>query len=487
MRQRFMSAFLGMDGDSGQLGEVRESMLRRASPVLMLISGATAPNGEICLVASHRARPSTGLVKMEPCKAALRSGEGRELWQLDPGGHLRSFSAGLCIAVSRDNSENNGLVLAPCSSDDPSIEHLIWEPTADNQLKISSQTSSQSNAMCLIVPSPGPETAQSARNLALKQPVSASSSSPSHDAARAVDGREASYWASAEVDEHGASVTGGSEAFTVQVPRSNLESVDIDWELPPRAFDLEIKDGLDWHIIKSVEDNPMHSKTSHIQLDGQPADGIRLRLHVPDAVNGVMGGRFYFGIRRIQANVAPDWSQPMLQRCADAAESPIAGDKWFLDQVSQFDPANAILARDGAHHVSKGVQPDPSWVPLQESTRQVLEQPGVHPQARLASAFLLSVGDTASGSPLEDLRPLTRWRQQHRRTMDGLLCSAAGVKSRMVFTGCTNTASPEGVMGRPWCYIEPTLRSVLPSGRRRWGYCAPISDFDQLREYFQTQ
>merc|ERR1719188_1092394 len=77
----------------------------------------------------------------------------------------------------------------------------------------------------------------------------------------------------------------------------------------------------------------------------------------------------------------------------------------------------------------------------------------------------------------EQLEPLTKFRQQHRRTVDGRLCAAAFVQHRQVYTGCTDAPAPNSVSGRPWCYVEPQLGV----GDSAWGYCAPVVDYGALR------
>jgi hypothetical protein len=58
------------------------------------------------------------------------------------------------------------------------------------------------------------------------------------------------------------------------------------------------------------------------------------------------------------------------------------------------------------------------------------------------------------GYSREQLQPLTNFRQQHRRTIDGRLCAAAFVQNRKSYTGCTDAPNPAGESGRPWCYVE---------------------------------
>ena len=38
--------------------------------------------------------------------------------------------------------------------------------------------------------------------------------------------------------------------------------------------------------------------------------------------------------------------------------------------------------------------------------------------------------------------------------MDGRLCAPAFVQAGSAYTGCTDAPNPDGVSGRPWCYVE---------------------------------
>ena len=48
-----------------------------------------------------------------------------------------------------------------------------------------------------------------------------------------------------------------------------------------------------------------------------------------------------------------------------------------------------------------------------------------------------------------------------RRTLDGRLCAAAFVQNRQAFTGCADVPNPDGVSGRPWCYVESQVPSRI--------------------------
>merc|ERR1711920_864118 len=95
----------------------------------------------------------------------------------------------------------------------------------------------------------------------------------------------------------------------------------------------------------------------------------------------------------------------------------------------------------------------------------------------------LGHGGQTSDSNREMLQPLTKYRQQHRRTVDGRLCAAAFVQNRKAYTGCTDAANPIGESGRPWCYVEPQL---LDDSSPPWNYCAPVVSYDALRASAKT-
>ena len=105
-----------------------------------------------------------------------------------------------------------------------------------------------------------------------------------------------------------------------------------------------------------------------------------------------------------------------------------------------------------------------------------------------------TVAQPGAGYTHEELQTLTKFRQQHRqapdtlcmarvhadqhpvarrsviflalerRTLDGRLCAAAFVQNRQVYTGCADVPNPDGVSGRPWCYVESQVHVLLVHG-----------------------
>ena len=104
-------------------------------------------------------------------------------------------------------------------------------------------------------------------------------------------------------------------------------------------------------------------------------------------------------------------------------------------------------------------------------------------RAILSLAFLLGAAARApeEGSSREHLQPLTQFRQQHRRTIDGRLCAAAFVQNRRSYTGCTDAPNPSGESGRPWCYVEAQLLGT-DVAETAWNHCASVVDYGALRK-----
>mmetsp|Transcript_35709 Transcript_35709/g.77989 ORF Transcript_35709/g.77989 Transcript_35709/m.77989 type:complete len:210 (+) Transcript_35709:22-651(+) len=93
----------------------------------------------------------------------------------------------------------------------------------------------------------------------------------------------------------------------------------------------------------------------------------------------------------------------------------------------------------------------------------------------------------------QDLRDLASFRTEHRRTEDGRLCAGAFVHNGQTYTGCTEEENPDGVAGREWCFVEPSLvKHHIASEPKEpgagtqvsssWGYCAPRPDYNEMRQ-----
>ncbi|SOV83432.1 LCCL domain-containing protein [Plasmodium sp. gorilla clade G3] len=83
----------------------------------------------------------------------------------------------------------------------------------------------------------------------------------------------------------------------------------------------------------------------------------------------------------------------------------------------------------------------------------------------------------------ENLKKLTEYRQQHRKTVDGRLCAAAFVQDDQTYTDCTRATDPNGITGKEWCYVEVQL---IGKGNRDWDYCKGVINYDVVRSKART-
>merc|ERR1712193_573785 len=88
----------------------------------------------------------------------------------------------------------------------------------------------------------------------------------------------------------------------------------------------------------------------------------------------------------------------------------------------------------------------------------------------------LAASSLAAAQP-GPLDTLSKYRQKHRKTTDGRLCSAAFVQDQRTFTDCTTVRNPDGVEGREWCYVE----AQLAGAGKNWEYCAPAVNYAAIR------
>ncbi|CAK9091910.1 unnamed protein product [Durusdinium trenchii] len=300
----------------------------------------------------------------------------------------------------------------------------VWELLGTDQLQLSP------GGLCLTV------SAEPSVDVAQNQSAHASSSIDAyHTAAQAVDGNDSSYWAADPEAE--------TAMFEVAFPAAKLKVLEINWESVPDSFKLQTSmDGLHWRDAYSVHENLLRAHRSRIHLKGVEANSVRLQVHGSDGI----------GIREFKL-----FSLKHSTGLENCQTPKMARDKWFLSSVAEFDPT--VRLRTPAP-VSSNAVTDESWV--------VDGRPG----QRLVASF------TDALSP-DELKPLTQFRQQHRRTLDGFLCAAAFVQDGNVYTNCTDAPTPEGGSGREWCYLDPQLQQDF--GSPSWGYCAPVVDYDALR------
>jgi len=71
---------------------------------------------------------------------------------------------------------------------------------------------------------------------------------------------------------------------------------------------------------------------------------------------------------------------------------------------------------------------------------------------------------------------------KRRYTEDGRVCSKAFSFNGKAYTDCTTDLSPDGNMGKEWCFV-----STQGKGEKFWSWCKPTMDWDQIREKNQDE
>lgn len=176
-------------------------------------------------------------------------------------------------------------------------------------------------------------------NVAANAAVFASSTvdAQAHGAKMVVDDNEASFWASKFDD------TKGPVTFTVDLgePRK-LQYAELFWEFPAKSFAVSVStDGEHFREMYSTDVNVL--KTTFVPMGSLPATQVKIVMREPHAVEGRFQDHTIYGIKSI-ALYAPRL-QAVVDRCAIAAKSIDARDKYFLAHVGEFDPSPAKALR----------------------------------------------------------------------------------------------------------------------------------------------
>lgn len=288
----------------------------------MLISGITSA-AELCVTVESGLTALNGAaLVVEPCMAALAAADGRELWSFRGNGQLLNVAGKKCAGISGDNESGAPrVVLQECTS--AGVE--TWEALANGQLRYGT-----AGTHCL---SQRGATADET-NVALGAAVVASSTleASGHGANSILDGRDATFWASA-FD------TVEPVVLTIDLGiHAHLMSAEIVWEYPAQDFSVSIsEDGERWSEVFSTDTNIV--KVTSFRLDSSPAKLVRLTLRATHPVHGTSNGRRLYGIRSFSLFALGMHS--VIDVCDDAAKSADARDKYFSVEVASFDMSAA--------------------------------------------------------------------------------------------------------------------------------------------------
>ena len=147
----------------------------------------------------------------------------------------------------------------------------------------------------------------------------------------AVDGNEATYWASKFDD------TKEPVALTIDLGgKSNIQDMRIDWEFPAKAFTVLVSiDGKKFAEAYSTDVNAL--KSSRLPI-GRSASAVKIVMREPHAARGRFEGHTLYGIASV--SVFANQLETVVEKCTIAAKSKDARDKFFLSRVASFDPVS---------------------------------------------------------------------------------------------------------------------------------------------------
>jgi len=308
----------------GYFGINSVSLIAVPGPV-MLVSGITSAAGEQCVVAG-----GLGL-GLEPCLEAIAAGDGREVMQFDEDGQIVNMADGSCLTlIDGDTSGGGALAMDVCSTSAASGDgRTIFAPSPNGQLKMP-----RLGNYCLNLVGDSPASADVAKGAE----IAATSTNAEHAVKNIVDADAQSFWAS-----------GNDPKVPVDVQldfgvAQQINSVQIEWEHPAQAFELQVSSGGKWTSVYATSGNNVQT-TKYL---GPPVSGsaMRIRMTRTHPTLGNVDGHEVYGIRNVR--VVASSARAVVQDCVEADGSPDARDKFFMMAVPEFDPIAASAAKQNA-------------------------------------------------------------------------------------------------------------------------------------------
>merc|ERR1712066_749688 len=268
----------------------------------MLVGGATSAE-EMCL------SEIAGSVRLDACSKAVAAADGRELWSFLSGGQLMNVASKHCAGPAAAGS---ALAMSDCGSASP------WKMLPNGQVQVG-------GSKCLSQTGGG----AGVENVAMHAAVVATSSAnaASHSAAAAVDGDDATFWASSPGEA-------GAVSLTIDLGETrSLDLMRISWEFPAQSFAISASlDGRDWSEVFSTSVNMVN--VNHIPLN-IAAKSVRVEMKQAQGTSPV------YGIKSL-ALFAPRL-EASLDDCETIASSKDARDKYFAVSVNHAELASAAL------------------------------------------------------------------------------------------------------------------------------------------------
>jgi len=295
----------------------------------MFVNGATSGSGPFCLMSSRKHNH----VSLGSCLNAIASGRGDEIFMIADEGTVSSATEPeQCLMLSSgDTSDSRAIVKGSCSfamNEGNGLGMVV--PNAKGQLKLS-----KTGNYCVSV-----NGEVHAKNVASGADIRASSSQNGHAAENAIDGVDghSTYWASAPEQSASATVD-----VTIDFGKTvHIETLQIDWELPAKSFELRLGVGGELKSFFATVSNSFNK--TMVVAHGEYGRFLQVRMHEPHPVWAATGGGFAYAIKDIR--VVASEAAVVASDCTEASESSDARDKFSVVLVPEFDPIPAASAAD---------------------------------------------------------------------------------------------------------------------------------------------
>merc|ERR1740121_1190574 len=291
----------------------------------------TSASGEQCVVEDGgTVIDNGGELAIGPCLDAIAAADGREVFHFSEDGQIVNTVGDKCVTLVDGETAGGGkIIMQPCSSSSSSGDgRSSWTFQPNSQLKLT-----QMGNFCLTMVG----EASADQDEAMGAEISATSSQHGHFVENIVDNDENTFWASAFDAAENAPVD-------IEIPFGSTKHVidfEISWEYPAKSFDIQVANGGTWSSFFSTSDNNLN--LTAISAHSVRGSKLRIRMHEPHPVWGVLDGQALYGIKSIRAKAST--KRAIVRDCAEAEENVDARDKFFLTAVPEFDPTAVAGAK----------------------------------------------------------------------------------------------------------------------------------------------
>jgi len=329
-RAQVVAIAMRTSGTSGYFSISDVSLQTASDEPIMLISGITSDE-EMCVVTENGNSAQAGaLITLQSCNSAISAGDGRELWKMSESGQLVSVVGNKCVVLGGNSAFGGGMVeLSDCeAAAETGDGRSFWNLSPNAQLSMA-----RGGGYCMVLSGSVSSSGKDISKTATAKATATKDDSNSAD--HVLDGDSSTFWSSPAAD----SITGPVSMTLELAELSRVEKVSIEWKDSARNFQVQVAgESGSWSVFGSTDGNTLSRTTT----SGASALAKRIRIIMSEPSSNSAS----YGIHNINVFAMP---QKMgVQDCSEASLTGDARDKFFVQQVSEFDPAASTPVRSAA-------------------------------------------------------------------------------------------------------------------------------------------